>query len=30
MLPLAEVWVQTNPQAYQELAQRYIAGLKEL
>jgi carbonic anhydrase/acetyltransferase-like protein (isoleucine patch superfamily) len=26
----AEVWVQTNPKAYQELAQRYLAGLKDL
>jgi len=26
----AEVWVQTNPQAYRDLAQRYLAGLKEI
>ncbi|MGV0744399.1 gamma carbonic anhydrase family protein [Mycolicibacterium sp. XJ870] len=26
----AETWVNTNPQAYQELAQRYLAGLEPL
>jgi carbonic anhydrase/acetyltransferase-like protein (isoleucine patch superfamily) len=26
----AEVWVQANPQAYRDLAQRYLAGLKEI
>jgi len=26
----AEVWVQTNPQAYRDLGQRYLAGLKEI
>ncbi|MCX8555055.1 gamma carbonic anhydrase family protein [Mycolicibacterium mucogenicum] len=26
----AEMWVNTNPAAYQELAQRYLAGLEEV
>lgn len=26
----AEVWVQANPQAYRDLAQRYLKGLKEV
>lgn len=26
----AEMWVNTNPQTYQELAQRYLAGLAEI
>ena len=26
----AEVWVQANPQAYRDLAQRYLTGLKEI
>ncbi|MUL76498.1 gamma carbonic anhydrase family protein [Mycolicibacterium sp. CBMA 226] len=26
----AEMWVNTNPQAYRELAERYLAGLEEL
>ena len=26
----AEVWVNANPQAYRDLAQRYLAGLKEV
>lgn len=26
----AEMWVNTNPQAYQELAQRYLTGLTEI
>ncbi|MDR3664068.1 MAG: gamma carbonic anhydrase family protein [Mycobacterium sp.] len=26
----AEMWVNTNPQAYRDLAERYLSGLKEL
>ena len=26
----AETWINTNPQAYRELAERYLAGLEEL
>ena len=26
----AETWINTNPQAYRELAERYLTGLEEL
>ena len=26
----AETWINANPQAYRELAERYLAGLEEL